>query len=350
MAKRLIGPFLSALIAMSLLLQLVAQGEAFRGSSQETTRRFKVLHIMSYHSPWEWTDVQLQGFKAGLHDVDVEYQVFQMDTKRRSTEAQKVEVGTQARQLIESWKPDLVYTNDDDAQEYVVAHYVNRPLPFVFSGVNADPARYGFVGSTNVTGVVEHEHFVESVALLKEIVPTVRRVAIVLDDSPMWAPVVERMKGRVPELPGVEITRWDVIRTFGEFKRRMKELEREVDAVGLIGIFTFKDEAGRNVPYQEVLRWTAENSRLPDFGFWKDRVSHGTLGAVSVSGYEQGLAAGKIARGILVEGRRPSSYPMKLSVRGEPLISLARARALGIKVKTGLLLTANVMPKYIWEK
>ena len=44
--------------------------------------KFKVLHIMSYHSPWKWTDDQLQGFKDALSGLDIEYKVFQMDTKK----------------------------------------------------------------------------------------------------------------------------------------------------------------------------------------------------------------------------------------------------------------------------
>ena len=321
MESRLTRFLAAAVIATSLfLVPLIPRGEAVREPGTAPQRRFKVLHVMSYHSPWEWTDTQLQGFRAALHDLDVEYRVFQMDTKRRSGEDWKRAVAGQARELIDAWKPDLVYTSDDDAQAYVAARHVNGPIPFVFSGVNADPRKYGFVGSTNVTGVVEHEHFVESVALLRQIVPAARRIAVILDDSPMWDPVVQRMK----------------------------ELEREVDAVALVGIFTFKDDAGQNVPYQDVLRWTAENSRLPDLSFWKDRVLHGTLSAVSVSGYEQGLAAGKIARGILAEGRSPASYPMKPSVRGEPLVSLARANALGIRVKTGVLLAAKVVTTYAW--
>jgi hypothetical protein len=40
-------------------------------------------------------------------------------------------------------------------------------------------------------------------------------------------------------------------------------------------------------------------------------VEKGTLCAVTVSGYEQGLAAGKIARGILVEGKKPSDFPFE---------------------------------------
>jgi ABC-type uncharacterized transport system substrate-binding protein len=340
----------SALVATLVLVAMLPRGEAFHEPGHGSKPKWRVLHIMSYHLPWEWTETQFQGFKAALHDLDIGYKVFQMDTKRRSTEEWKQAVGKQARQFIETWKPDLVYTNDDDAQEYVARHYVNTSIPFVFSGVNADPRKYGFVGSANVTGVVEHEHFVESVALLKGIVPHVRKIAVILDESPMWDPVVQRMRMRLPELPGISVISWDVIKTFGQYKQRMKELQSQADTVALIGIFTFKGENGNNVPYQEVLRWTAENSRLPDFSFWKDRISHGTLCAVSVSGYEQGLAAGKIARGILAEGRSPESYPMKPSVRGEPLVSLARANALGIKIKTNVLLTANVMTKFIWEK
>src|SRR5574340_1178540 len=75
-------------------------------------KHWKILHVMSYHSPWKWTDGQFNGFKAALKDLDIEYQVFQMDTKRKSDAAWRAKVGREARQLIDSWKPDLVYTSD----------------------------------------------------------------------------------------------------------------------------------------------------------------------------------------------------------------------------------------------
>jgi hypothetical protein len=31
------------------------------------SRPFKILHVMSYHSPWEWTDKQFEGFLADQH-------------------------------------------------------------------------------------------------------------------------------------------------------------------------------------------------------------------------------------------------------------------------------------------
>ena len=88
---------------------------------------------MSYHSPWKWTDDQLTGFKDALNGLNVEYKIFQMDTKRKSSKEWKEKLGKEARDLIDTWKPSLVYTNDDNAQEYVTKYYVNTRTPFVFS-------------------------------------------------------------------------------------------------------------------------------------------------------------------------------------------------------------------------
>ncbi len=313
------------------------------------SKKYKILHIMSYHSPWKWTDDQFAGFKEALKDVDVEYKVFQMDTKRNSSKKWKETVGRQARELIESWRPDLVYTNDDNAQEYVVKYYVNSDTPFVFSGVNADPGEYGFDGSLNVTGILEQEHFVESVELLKMGVPDIRKIAIVLDEGRTWPGVMRRMKEKLDQLPDIEIVSWDVIHSFAEYKQKIQSYQDNVDAIGLLGIFTFKGGDGQNVPYEEVLRWTAENSRLPDFSFWKDRIFFGTLCTVTVSGYEQGLAAGKIAHGILVDQRSPASFTMKPTVKGEAVISLARANHLGIPFKSSILLSAEIIESFSWN-
>jgi len=197
--------------------------------------------------------------------------------------------------------------------------------------------------------VAEHEHFGESVRLLKRVVPTVKRLVVVLDDAPMWAPVVERMKAaKLP--PDVSIVAWDTIRTFDEYKQRVAAYHTMADAIALIGIFNFKDGAGSNVPYQEVLRWTAENSSLPDLGFWVDRVHHGTLVAVTVSEYEQGLSAGRLARKILVDRKSPRDLPMLPTTKGLPVISLARANKLGIKVHSDLLLSAKIITHFEWTK
>ena len=343
--------WISGVIAIASVASLISAATGFAATAATPQKRtFRILHVMSYQSPWRWTDGQLQGFKEAMRGLPVEYNVFQMDTKKNSTTEMKKKKGKEARDLIETWKPDLVYTSDDDAQEYVARYYLNKTLPFVFSGVNNEPKAYGFEGSGNITGVLEQEHFVESVTLLRAMVPGVKRIAAVFDNASMWNPVKARMKERMRRLPGMEMVAWDTIQTFAEYKRKIAEYQGNADAIALIGIFNFKDEDGKNVPYQDVLKWTAENSKLPDFGFWVDRVYFGTLSAVTVSEREQGLAAGRIARAILVEGKSPSSFPMKPTVKGAPVISLARADKLGIKVKSGLLLSAEVVKKFDWDE
>jgi ABC-type uncharacterized transport system substrate-binding protein len=330
--------------------QVYAQGDTTQAASLEAQKPYKVLHIMSYHSPWRWTDWQLEGFKDGLGDIDAQYKVFQMNAKQQSSPEQIEEKARQARALIDEWKPDLVYTTDDEAQGHVVRHYVGSDIPFVFSGVNKEPKSYGFEGSKNITGVMEHEHFVESVRLLQAMVPGAKRLAVVFDESPMWPQVQKRMRERVTQLPGAEFAAWDVITTFEEYKRKVRDYQNAVDAIALIGIFNFKDENGVNVPYQEVLKWTAENSRLPDFGYWVDRIHYGTLLSVTVSEREQGRAAGRMARAILVDGKSPADIPMTPTAKGLPVISLARAEKLGIKVKSGLLLSAEVVKQFEWDR
>jgi hypothetical protein len=270
------------------------------GGEGKSTQTFKILHIMSYHSPWEWTDDQLVGFKKAFEGVEVEYKVFQMDTKRHSDQEWIDNVTQEAKDLIESWKPDIVYTNDDNAQ--------------------------------------------------KNLVPGVKKIAVIFDEGATWPAVKARMQSRINnELRDIEIVSMDTLSSFAVFKQKMNEYQDTVDAVGLIGIFTFKDENGTNVPHGDVLKWVADNSNLPDFSFWTDRIGYGTLCAMAVSAYEQGLAAGKIARGILLDGKSPSSFPFEPTVKGNPFISLARANKLNISVKSDLLLSAEIVTSFVWE-
>ncbi|MBN2180679.1 MAG: hypothetical protein JW715_02100 [Sedimentisphaerales bacterium] len=310
----------------------------------EPAKKFKILHVMSYHSPWKWTDDQLEGFKEALSGLDVQYKIFQMDTKRQSSEQWKLKVSAEAQELVTTWKPDLVFTNDDDAQIYFAKHYVNTDIPFIFSAVNADPAEYGFEGSKNVTGVLERMHFVQTVRLLKQLVPSVRKIAIITDSGKMWDPMIKRLKRSESQLPqDVKIIDYHVLNTFKEFRETVTKCHGSVDAVGFLGVFEFKDENGSNVPLEQVQRWIIENSMLPDFSFWKDRVDKGTLCAVTVSGLAQGQAAGQIARDVLLEGRSPASFPMKATEKGIPIINLARAKKLNLNPNSSVLLMAEVV-------
>jgi len=317
----------------------------------EVQRPLRILHVMSFHSPYRWTDGQLAGFKQGLGaDVRAEYRILQMDANRNKTPQAKEEKGAEARALIESWQPDLVYTSDDDAARYVIQPHINSATPMVFSGVNKNPEDYGFENARNVTGVLEREHFVETVHLLQSIAPGIRRLAIISDDGPQFVPMLQRIQDSRNRIPGVRIVATDIVQTYADFQKKVRAYQDQADAILLLGIFTLRDDKGVSVPYPDVLRWMTENSKLPDCSFWIDRIFHGTLAAMTVSEQAQGLAAGQLARGILVNKSAPASLPMKPTAKGHPAINLARARQLGLKIKSTQLLTAEVIPTYQWAR
>jgi ABC-type uncharacterized transport system substrate-binding protein len=310
---------------------------------------YRVLHIMSYHGEWEWNRAQFTAFKQQLADLDVEYRVIEMDTKRRSDPEWTAEISAEAQRAIEDWRPDLVYSNDDNAQKHVVAPFPEDRTTFVFSAVNADPEAYGFDDRSDVTGVLEREHILQTLRLLREIAPDTRRIAVLLDDGPTWPGLVARMQGELEQRDDIEVVSYDTVATFAEYKRLVRGYQDSVDALGVLGVFTLKDEHGQNVPYEEVLRWTAENSALPDFSFWGSRMDLGTLCAVTVSAEAQGEAAGRMARRILVDGVDPREIAMAPTLRGEPVVSLARARSLGVKLSSSTLLTSRVVTEFAWR-
>lgn len=313
------------------------------------TRRLRILHVMSFESPWRWTDGQFAGFKEGLGDVDATYRVFQMDAKRNNTPQAKESVARDARALIDSWKPDLVYTTDDDAQSFVTRHYANAQPVFVFSGVNKDAAAHGLQGASNVAGVLEREHFVETARLLQSLKPQIRRFAVISDSGLYWADVIERIRAGLPQLPGTTLAAVERVKTFEEYKQKIAGYPAVADAIVYLGIFNFADANGRNVRDRDVQRWTVENSMLPDASFWIDRIHYGVLASVTVSEREQGRAAGRLARAIVVDGKSPASLPIVPTLKGNPAINLARAQQLGIDVSSSLLLSAEVVQDFDWN-
>lgn len=313
---------------------------------------FRILIVNSYSSDWIWVREQTDGFKAGLGGVDAEFRTVDMDVKNQTDESVGA-AAQRARELIEGWGPHLVFVTDDAAQAEVTVHFVNGPIPFVFSGVNKTPGDLGLSGAPNVTGVFEREHFAGTLRLLREIWPgEICRIAVVTDDDPTWKGVRQRIGESVAacEDLGLESVEWIQPESFEEFKTVMSRLEQTVDAVGLLGIFRFAADGGGFTDYETVLRWVTENSSLPDFSFWDTRVERGTLCALTVSGTEQGLAAGRMARRILLEKIPPSDIPPEASSKGRPMISLARAKKLGIRIRSGLLLGSTVLSGFSWDQ
>ncbi|MET0067458.1 MAG: ABC transporter substrate binding protein [Candidatus Thiodiazotropha sp.] len=114
----------------------------------------RCLYISSYHKGYDWSDGVERGLRAGLEGV-CELKQFDMDSKRRKQAAEIEQAAQQAREIIESWNPDVVITADDNAMKYIVQpHYKDHRIPFVFCGINWTVEGYD-LPYRNATGMVE---------------------------------------------------------------------------------------------------------------------------------------------------------------------------------------------------
>lgn len=114
----------------------------------------KCLFVSSYHKGYAHSDQIEAGLRSTLKG-HCELRQFDMDTKRRSSVAHKKNSAIAARKVIDTWKPDIVITADDNAVKYLIEpFYKDKKIPFVFCGLNWTAAEYGLPYS-NATGMIE---------------------------------------------------------------------------------------------------------------------------------------------------------------------------------------------------
>ena len=132
------------------------------------------MFVSSYHPGYAWSDGVERGIRSVLEDK-CEIRQFNMDTKRNKHPEHMKKAGLEVKQLIDSWKPDIVITADDNAAKYVIqAHYKDHEVPFVFCGVNWTADEYGFPYS-NVTGMVEVAPIYPLLEKVKDLIPDAKR-------------------------------------------------------------------------------------------------------------------------------------------------------------------------------
>jgi len=277
----------------------------------------KVLLIFSYHPEHPWVVEETRGAEEILEERGVETEKFYLDTKRNTSAEWKEEVAEEAVRKIDDFKPDLVIVFDDNACELVAKEYIGDSLPFVFCGMNSEPEDYGFPAQ-NITGVIERHHLEATINLLQQLVPDIKELAIISDDSPTSQAFITSVKNIIPP---IEISEFYTTNDFDAWKAEVQELQTKVDAIGIYVYHTIKEKGGEeSLPPEDVLGWTLENSKLPDFTFSDFTVQDGVLCGVTVSGYEQGMTAAEIAIRIL------NGEKLGKSLRISPSSALKRGR------------------------
>jgi ABC-type uncharacterized transport system substrate-binding protein len=300
----------------------------------------RVLLVHSYDDSYAWVQAITQGVQEGLAGAGVDLKVFYMDTKRNPGQAWCEEAGRQASERVTKFDPDVVIAADDNAQECFAKQYVGMARPqIVFCGVNGDPSAYGYAAA-NVTGVRERTYLGESVALLREIRPEVRKIVLITDASVTSDLMVEDMKAQ--DVAG-EILSFDQTNALEEWRSLVTGYEDTVDAM-VIGLYhTIFEGSGdqlQHVDPQEVLDWTLAATSKPTAAVFEFGVSGGALCGVVVDGVEHGREAAQLTRAIL-DGARAGDLPIITTEGRRIVVNAATASKLGFEIPATVLEEAD---------
>ena len=216
---------------------------------------------------------------------------------------------------------------------------LTRTVPIVFTQT-PDPVAAGFVASLarpggNATGFTQVEYGMAAkwVELLKEIAPSVTRVAILRDPSvPEGIGQFTVIQSAAPALK-VAVSPVD-IRNAGEIERTLTEFARS-DNGGLI----LTSSALANVHRDLIIRLAAK-LRLPAVYSFRFFVKAGGLVAYGSDSIEPHRRAAAYVDRIL-KGEKPADMPVQAPTKYELAINLKTARALGLTAPPSLLSRAD---------
>ena len=280
----------------------------------------KVLVINSYHKGYAWSDDVETGISGVFKEhPEIEFEFHRMDTKRNTSEASKKTAATKARDLIESWKPDVVIASDDNASKYlVVPYYNNADLPIIFCGVNWDATPYGYPFK-NVTGMVE-------IALMDELVKTLRayakgnRVGLLGPDVTSARQDANYYKG----ITGIEFTEERYVEDFSEWKSAYLQLQKTVD---ILIVPAWQGTKGWDE--KEAMDFILTHTRIPS-GAEVPFMAKYVLASFAKDPFEQGEWAANTALEIL-RGKKTEEIPIATNKKAKVILNMKLAKKLGVK-------------------
>ncbi len=214
-----------------------------------------------------------------------------------------------------------------------------RTIPVVFT-ILSDPVGQGFVTSLarpggNVTGITNQhpETAVKSLALLKEVVPSARRVAILSNPTNSSLPqVVQDMQAAARKLR-LEIT---VVNAGApaEFEKVFAEIARDrPDGLVILSDAMFVIEAAR-------LTMLAAQHRLPTMGGNSDIPNSGGLMSYGANRLDMVRRAAILVDKIL-KGAKPADLQVEQPTKFELIVNMRTAKDLGLKIPNSILVQAT---------
>ena len=317
----------------TLAFGLLCAPRAVEAQQPGKVSRIGVLYPGSPAAAERWRAMLLQG----LHDLGyVEGQ--NITFMYRYAEEKPERLPNLAAELVQL-PVDVIVAGPPEAVQ--AAKQVTSTIPIVMVTGGPDPVGAGFVTSLarpggNVTGVslVFGDEFAGKwVALLKEALPQVSRVAVLWDPTPPMITATMQEVERVAQGVGLRLQR-AAARQADEFDAAFAAMVREgSEALIVLRSATFSRARHRLVELVATHRLPAiyEDRRYVEAG---GLMSYGSNPDVVF--YRAGYYVDRI-----LKGTKPADLPVEQPVKFELVINLKTAQALGLTISPTLLFQAD---------
>ncbi len=303
----------------------------------------KLLYINSYHAGYSWSDDIEKGLLKALKikigpdgscddtNSEVMLKIFRMDTKRNGSEEFTTRAVLTAKKLIDEWQPDIIVISDDNAARYLVVPYLkDSPIPVVFCGINWSAADYDFPAN-HITGMVEVNPILDSIAMLKNYAKGDRLGYIGFKDY-----TEEKEIEYFSTLLHLSFADGGLVSTYQQWKQLYLKLQNSVDMIVVLDPSSVK---GWNAVDAEA--FILDKTRIPTVSTGDNASRYTLLGKVKIA-EEQGWWAGGAALKIL-DGTAVKNIPVTTNQHDKLLLNMKLARKLGIKFPLELLEKATLL-------
>ena len=301
--------------------------------AQQTARRIGVL--MSSGGPDDAeVRARLAAFLDGLQQLGwTDGRNVRIDTRW----ARDVGANRGAEELV-ARGPDVILASA--SLSVAALQRITRSVPIVFANV-IDPVGAGFVASLarpggNTTGFSAFEYSLSGkwLEVLKEIAPSVMRVAV-LRDPALAAGIGQfaAIQALAPASLGGELTPIDV-RDPGEIERAIAAFARERNG----GLIVTGSQS--SVTHRDLIISLATRYRLPNvypFRYYAAAGGLASYGPDPIDEHKQ--AAGYVDR--ILKGEKPADLPVQAPTKYALVINLKTANTIGLTVPPSLLARAD---------
>lgn len=278
-------------------------------AENKTTKHVLVLN--SYHLGYPWSDNIMSGIKTVFSQsrFSVDTYVKFMDMKRFSGEDYIERLKEEYRFVFKNVYFDAILAADNDAFSFL--HKYRDELfpgvPVVFCGIN-DYSESMLDGRKDITGVIENTSYFETIQISKKILPWIKTVFVIVDDTTTGRAHRSSMQRIEPDLDGKVHLEYLSLNNY-----TLEELGQQLSALphnsAVLLLQHNKDKTGRVYSNEESIPFLTRASAVPVFVVNDERIGTGSLGGRLINGIQQGKIAASMALKIL-EGSAPSTIPV----------------------------------------